>query len=210
ADAARTLERPARATSDTFLGLPLGVGRTAELGRDLTEEEWERLVVDLRETFRARGTVRSDGSFRQWTNGNLQALLEPVEGGQRLRLSTRKGSSWRYMTVGLAMWGVTAATTVAEILAGAFGHGGASSGPAFLFVVGLGMFGWGAVQLPGWARERREQMEGIIARLQRAIGTGPEASAAAGALEAPGTEAPHAPPGIHASDDATEEPSDAR
>lgn len=71
--------------------------------------------------------------------------------------------------MGLVMWGVALAVIVAELLAGRFGEIGASSGPAFLFVFGLGMFGWGAVQLPGWARERLEQMEGIIARLERSV-----------------------------------------
>ena len=33
----------------------------------LPQEEWERLVVDLRETFDARGHVTSQGTLRQWT-----------------------------------------------------------------------------------------------------------------------------------------------
>lgn len=76
--AARSLEREGQPASRKFLGLPIGVGRTIELGRKLTDEEWERLVVDLRETFDAKGRVRYDGPFREWTNGNLQALLEPT------------------------------------------------------------------------------------------------------------------------------------
>src|SRR5215203_4970217 len=73
--AARSVGVAAQASSRTFLGLPLGVARTVQLDRRLSEEEWERVVVDLRETFNARGSVRSEGSLRQWTNGNLQALL---------------------------------------------------------------------------------------------------------------------------------------
>ena len=82
-----------RPTTDaqTFLGMPLEVGRTIELGRKLTDAEWEHLVGELRVVFKARGKVSSGGSLRQWTNGNLQALLEPTPTGQRLRLSTRKG-----------------------------------------------------------------------------------------------------------------------
>src|SRR5688572_7256765 len=41
-----------------FLGLPLRVERVVPLPRRLTDEEWERLVVDLREIFDARGRVR--------------------------------------------------------------------------------------------------------------------------------------------------------
>src|SRR5687768_13447924 len=60
----------------TLLGLPLAVARTIEFDRKLTDKEWELIVADLRETFEARGVVRQEGSLRQWTNGNLQALLE--------------------------------------------------------------------------------------------------------------------------------------
>ncbi len=87
------LDRAGSPTGRRVLGLPLGVGRTVELGRKLTDEEWDHLVVDLRETFDARGQVRQDGSLRQWTNGNLQALLEPTPTGDRLRLRTMNGNA---------------------------------------------------------------------------------------------------------------------
>jgi hypothetical protein len=93
AQAARALDHAGQPTSRRLLGLAIGVGRTIHLGRRLNDEEWERLVVDLRETFDARGAVRHDGSFRQWTHGNLQALLEPTPTGHRLRLRTLKGSA---------------------------------------------------------------------------------------------------------------------
>ena len=55
AQAALTLEQGGRPASRTFLGLPIGVARTVELDRPVTDEEWERLVVALRETFNAKG-----------------------------------------------------------------------------------------------------------------------------------------------------------
>lgn len=91
--AARSLELRPRGAVRQFLGLPIGVGRTIALDRRLSEAEWERLVVELREVFHARGTVSSNGSFRQWTNGNLQALLEPMGNGHCLRLTTTRGAS---------------------------------------------------------------------------------------------------------------------
>src|SRR5687767_272399 len=60
AQAANALDKPGRPTSRSFLGLPIGVGRTIELGRRLSDDEWDRLVVDLRETFDARGTIRQE------------------------------------------------------------------------------------------------------------------------------------------------------
>lgn len=153
-----------------FLRLPLGVGHTVELGRQLTDGEWERLVVDLRETFDARGRVSAHGSFRQWTNGNLQALLEPGESGHRLRLKTVKGDARSLMLAGLGIAGGSAVALVAATL-GVAGIDSGSLGPAM--GVGLGLFGLGAVRLPTWARRRREQMVGVIERLLAgASGTG--------------------------------------
>src|SRR5687768_17205171 len=48
ARAAASLHTPAQVATRRFLGLPIAVSRTAELGRELSESEWERLVVDLR------------------------------------------------------------------------------------------------------------------------------------------------------------------
>jgi len=162
ASAAKSLDQLGRPTSRKFLGLPIGVGRTIELDRKLSDAEWEQIVVDLRETFDARGTVKKEGSFRQWTNGNLQALVEPTPTGHRIRLRTMKGDSRALMTGGLAMLGVTAAMSIAAMMGGA---GGAVSSIAQLGVIGAGMFAFGALRLPSWARLRRQQMEELAGRL---------------------------------------------
>ena len=159
--AALSLDQGAESTR-RFIGLPLGVGRTVELGRRMTEAEWEQLVVDLRDTFDARGSIRTDGSLRQWTNGNLQALLEPTATGHRLRLRSLLGVARAYMTMGLGMIGITAATII----------GGVATGAAFdpaaivpLGAIGVALFGVGAGRVPGWAARRRRQFEAIAARL---------------------------------------------
>jgi hypothetical protein len=166
--AARSIEQGGRPSSRTFLGLPIGVGRTIELDRRLSDTEWEQLVGDLRETFDARGTVRYDGPFRQWTNGNLQALLEPTPAGHRIRLRTLKGNARAMMTAGLGLLGIGAATVVAALVGGVAGDTWSSA--SLLAVLGLGMFGAGAVQVPGWARLRSRQMEAVAARLTESEG----------------------------------------
>ncbi|HKJ03198.1 MAG TPA: hypothetical protein VJ997_12105, partial [Longimicrobiales bacterium] len=70
--------RPKAVANQTFLGQTIGVGRVVDLPRPLTDQEWNRLVVDLRETFNAKGRISGQGAFRQWSNSNLQALLEPT------------------------------------------------------------------------------------------------------------------------------------
>src|SRR5680860_1200182 len=101
--AAASLDRAGEATRRSFLGFPLTVGRSVELGRAVSNEEWERLVADLRVTFNAQGRVSSNGPFRQWRNGNLRAVLEPTATGHRLRIETMKGGARSLMTTGLVM-----------------------------------------------------------------------------------------------------------
>jgi hypothetical protein len=167
--AAKSVALPMRSASRTFLGLPIGVGRTVELDRRLSEEDWERLVVDLRETFDARGTLRYDGPFRQWTNGNLQALLEPTATGHRLRLKTLKGDARAMMAGGVAVLAGGVASLIAMVVSGGAADMGALSSMGLLSVMGLGMFGSGALRLPRWARLREAQMEAVAARLALAV-----------------------------------------
>ena len=161
AHAATSLSRTPTPTSRHFLGFPVGVGRNIELGRRLSDDEWERLVVDLRETFDARGRITAQGSFRQWTNGNLQALLEPTETGHRLRLKTLKANARMMMIGGLGALGYAAVTLMSTVLGGNVDF--ASTGTVAL--VGLAFLGAGALRLPSWANLRRRQMEEVIARL---------------------------------------------
>jgi hypothetical protein len=162
--AANAIDRGGRPTSRRFLGLPIGVGRTIDLDRKLSDAEWERLVVDLRETFDARGRLRNDGSFRQWTNGNLQALLEPTATGDRIRLRTVKGNSLALMSAGIASVGIAVTMLIATRLFPGVDPGTLSSF-GVLTTVGVAMFGIGALRLPAWARTRRRQMEEIAERL---------------------------------------------
>jgi hypothetical protein len=167
ASAARSLELSDRQTVRRLFGLPIGVGLTASLGRELTETEWQRLIVDLRETFDARGRVREDGPFRQWTNGNLQVMVEPTPEGNQVRMRTFRQDSGMFIGLGIAFVGLAAVAFVAKVMAGV---DSATLMPRLLPLafIGAGMAAFGALRLPGWARERRAQMESIVARLRSA------------------------------------------
>ncbi len=162
ARAATSLDSRGQPQGRTILGLPVGVGRVVELDRPLTDQEWHQLVVDLRETFDARGKVGEQGPFKQWTNGNLQALLEPTPTGQRLRLKTLHGSAMSMMTTGIGMVGVTTAVWTGLMFRAAPFDGTAIS---ILITVGFGLLGAGALRLPAWARRRRQQMQEIAERV---------------------------------------------
>jgi hypothetical protein len=175
AQAARAVDVRLGAASRTFLGLRIGVARTVNLNRRLTDEEWERLVVQLREVFNARGRTRSDGSLRQWTNGNLQVLLEPTETGHRLRFGTTHGAARAAIGAGLATLGVTAIVAISGAFWGTLGD--AASGIALMAAAGLGMIASGALRLPRWARLRQQQMEALARQvaLPPDSGTAPKA-----------------------------------
>lgn len=159
--AAGTIERVGRTTKRTFLGLPVGVGRTVELERKLSDAEWDRLVVELRDTFDAKGRIKQEGNFRQWSNGNLQAMLEPVGDAHRLRMRTFKGNAYGYLVGGLGMIGVGVVTAIVSASRGAVDV----SSSWMTLMLGGGLLAIGAAMLPGWARERRRQMQQIAERV---------------------------------------------
>ncbi len=171
--AARSLDQAGRPALRRFMGLPIGVGRTVEFDRPLSDSDWERLVADLRSTFRARGTVRYDGPFRQWTNGNLQVLLEPIPNGHRLRLETVKGDSRSLMTGGAVVLGGATAMLLAVAVAGTLNQTGALTGIGYMAIMGVGMFAAGALRVSAWARRRRTQFDELIARLALTARTQP-------------------------------------
>lgn len=167
ARAALTLGQTARPQPppQTLLGLPIAVGQTIEVGRPFTDADWESLVTDLRVTFNARGVIKQDGRFRQWTNGNLQALVEPTPAGFRLRLKTMNGNLRRLMIMGMSSLGIGAAAFVSSAVAGTLGLSGDAAGMGLLGIAGVGMVGFAAVQLPNWARRRKAQMDELTSRV---------------------------------------------
>jgi hypothetical protein len=152
----------------TFLGAPRSVSRIVRLPRPLTDGEWDRVVVDLRETFGAQGRIQTHGALRSWSNGNLQVHVEPDGAGFRLRMQTVKGDTFSRAFVGataLLMSGVMVLQNATEGLR--------TGGLTFAALIGLAGFGqlvYLRVALPRWAGERAAQMEAIAERVQRMLG----------------------------------------
>jgi hypothetical protein len=162
AHAAQTLEVRRGAASRTILGLPIAVERRVTLRRRLTDEEWEQLVVQLRDVFKAQGRIGSDGALRQWTNGNLHVLLEPTPTGDRLRLGSLNAGATASVRLGLVSLGAAALFAIANLFGAHLTSMGTVAG---LLAGGLVLFGNGALRLPGWARLRGRQMEDVAAQL---------------------------------------------
>jgi hypothetical protein len=172
ADAASAIDlRRSALPRRTNLGMPVSVARTVDLPRAPTDREWSLLVAEMRETFNARGRDRSSGGLREWANGNLRAYVEPTEDGYRFRLGTTKGDALALNRVGVA--GMLMGLVMLVVL---FLTGGLAEEvfvPALLGLMGAGALASNALRLPGWAREREQQMEYIAARAQALIRPAP-------------------------------------
>jgi hypothetical protein len=163
AEAARSLDRVGAESTRRFLGLPIGVGRTVDLGRKLSDTEWEQLVVHVREKFDATGAVKVEGAFREWHNGNLQVLVEPTPSGNQVRMKTVHSGSLAALGFG-AMF-LTMASVVAATLAVA-GRLPQKLPAVIMFALfGAASLAWGTFILPGWAKLRRRQMEELANKL---------------------------------------------
>jgi hypothetical protein len=177
AAAAVDLRRGALRRSE--LGMPVAVGRTVDLPRAPTDREWEMLVADLRETFGARGRAGSRGEVREWTNGNLNAFVEPTPTGYRLRLATTKANGLALNRMGAVSLVMALVTLLVLYLTGALAE--EMLGPVILSMMGGGALAWNALRLPGWAQEREGQMEAIAVRAKTLLDAPP-----APRLSAPG------------------------
>lgn len=174
AQAARALNQPGGALPRrTHFGMPVAVGRIVDLPRAPTDREWELLIGELRATFGARGKVRSEGSLREWSNGNLHACIEPTETGHRLRLGTLKGNALAMTRMGLFGVGMGLMTLIALVIRGGLADG--LFAPVFLGTMGAVVFLSSIFGLPRWAREREGQMEYIASRARALIGAEPAA-----------------------------------
>ena len=145
-----------------LLGLPTTAGRIVDLPREATAREWQFLVSELRTTFDAKGEVRAEGGIREWSNGNLHAVLEQTKDGHRLRLGTAK----REETVGMIIMGATGLGMAGflSIVLIADGKAGAPMiMPAMFGLGGVAALVAAALRLPRWASERERQMEHIAA-----------------------------------------------
>ncbi|WP_419163372.1 hypothetical protein [Candidatus Palauibacter sp.] len=162
ARAAATLDaRAAALPRRKLLGFPISAGRVTDLPREATEREWQFLVAELRATFDAKGEVSAEGGVREWSNGNLHAVLEQTAAGHRLRLGTLKGDARE--TTALGVVGLVMALILAVIMTAAGREGAALIMPVVIGLAGAGALAANALRLPRWAGERERQMEHVAA-----------------------------------------------
>jgi hypothetical protein len=140
-------------------GLPVGVSRVVDLPRAPTDREWEQLISEFRTTFGTQGRTTTSGGLREWYHGNLHISVEPTEHGEQLRLATLKEDA-------VALNGLAAVLAGLSVLFSAVVAADGKPGKALVVLamfggMALAAFGANVLRLPGWASERRRQMEAI-------------------------------------------------
>lgn len=155
------------AAVETFLGAPRSVSHTVPLPRTLTDDEWSHVVALARQTFGAQGKLDSAGALRSWRNSNLSVNIEATADGHQLRMRTRKGNVTQFSIIG----GVFAAVGAVNAIGALLGFGNESLVQSVTFLgVGLGLFGWSRLSLPGWAQLRMRQFEDLGDRVRGMLG----------------------------------------
>ena len=151
------------------LGFPVSVGRTINLPGNFTNDDWDALVSDLNDTFHAQGEIRVEGSRRRWNVGNLQVLVEPADRGHRLRLQSLNETKRSTLLMSTIFIGMGIFFTLLIAAKGDFLDLSKIVFAASFGLIGLGIFGYNAFQLPKWCAERSTQMDGLAKRaLKRA------------------------------------------
>jgi hypothetical protein len=153
----------------------VAVSRAVPLSRHLTDEDWERLVAELRDTFAVEGRTRVSGARREWRVGNLRVTHEPAGSGALLELRTRKGDARLFLWLGAAL-------LLLAVVAGVVATAGTAASPAgapspadarrlaFAWLAGVAgvlLLVVGALRLPAWARTRARQFEALAASARR-------------------------------------------
>ncbi len=156
-------QTPEEPTPKKFLGLQLSVSKTVNLDNPLTEDDWDKLVVEFRNSFRAQGKVTREGSLREWANGNLRILAEPTSKGHRLHMRSLKSNAQ-----GAVFGSLSFVLAALAIFASAF-FTGALDGGVLATSVMFGIFGviaasFTTLQLSQWRFDRLEQFDSIATK----------------------------------------------
>jgi len=158
--AATSLDRLPQAPMDVrFLGMRVGVGQSVALPRPLSDVEWRRVVVLLRDLFQAQGREQEFAGHREWRNGNLRVTLETLGDGAVLQMRTRRGDARSMIAAGMAFFFGGTLAAGAEQMA----HPGtlAVGGPLMFVFVGAAVAGAGAMQVHGWSAARQAQFQQV-------------------------------------------------
>lgn len=161
-------------------GVPISAGHSVDLPSPLTDTEWDRLVVQLRDTFHARGRASREGSLRSWTNGNLQVLMEPAARGYRLRMRSVSSDLRGRLGAGAGLIAMGSVGVLVMMLKDALGDAGPLGGLLVVGALGVTFLVSGIFGASRWTALRNSQFRDIGATALRMVSERPSPPLPAG------------------------------
>ena len=162
--AAQALNTHAVTPRARIVGFQAEATRTILLDRTVSDEQWGRIVADLRRAFGGVGITSDVGAVRAWASAGsesevpVHASLEPEGAGARLTLTQRPGELVAVLTMivvsGLAVLG--GATLLFDADAGLLG--------TVLFVLATTLYAGVRFAYARWMRRTEAQFEEALAR----------------------------------------------
>ena len=170
-----------------FLGKVVGVGGRLRLGARMNDDDWSRLVAELRSVFDAKGELAEDRGLREWRNGNLRIIVSSGDTEDVLRMTTmnerKRGSRGLFVALTVVggflillsfigvffEYGFTNFESISHFFEILFQHndaGGALAVGLMQFAAGIFGLNFNGRSLSEWADEREEQMQEIGSSLQ--------------------------------------------
>ncbi|NNF25730.1 MAG: hypothetical protein HKN73_00720 [Gemmatimonadetes bacterium] len=162
----------ARPVPRTF-GHPRRVEHVVALPRAPTDDEWERMVVDLREVFDAKGELDGQGNLRTWSHRHLHVHVEPDGDGYRIRLDDANPDVQGMVAAGISCLAAAALFGVLLLTRDVSGNGPAviSTFAGLMAAGGAGLLVHARRSLPRWAHERLSQFAGFGGRTKALLAT---------------------------------------
>ncbi|GAB5536003.1 MAG: hypothetical protein Rubg2KO_22520 [Rubricoccaceae bacterium] len=172
ADIRATQSEPEQA--DTFWGAPTTVLRSRVVPGELTDEMWERLVSQLRRTFKTKGITTDVGRAREWagtrredSRSTLHVTAVPVNGGVRITLEASKTAEALYLKwVPGVFVGIMLFLLLFGAAQGAFGDPVFWGLFAFPLVFGLFSFFGLRTGYRAWAEHGQEAFDGLLEQFE--------------------------------------------
>ncbi len=169
-------------------GRPVALKKTISLREKMSDDDWERLVVDLREVFGTEGHLSQEGSFRKWIGLDVKVHVEPDNAaGYRVRIQTgehRRGIIDFALGMGVIIFLISMIFWVQAIFMGKMVASVLLPGTVFLLTSLICLLP--LARLPKLANERISQLQTIAARImERANLVAPVAEAKPASDEMP-------------------------
>lgn len=148
-----------------LVGLPIEVKRVTTLPGEFGDSDWDRLVVDLHDTFGVIGSTKDDGRVRTWTSETMHVRVEPAGSDYRLRIEKTNSIAAISMVMGGIFVFMSLMFMAILMTKGRFMTQMDDTLIGFILAaIGIGAGGFSARRLPGWHKTESKRIDDIIAR----------------------------------------------